>query len=317
MNARPYQVASPIDAPTVPLGGGLVAPPPSAAVIERRIVEIAEAYGVVAAPRLISAKVTANEDTNSVVSLDILADGTEGPLFVVGLDFSETMHQARCVLQSGARRLVEGRTMRVVDAFVTPLEETRSLHAPIVILRDDVLSIGLDLSENGTTFSETDRVIARCLVLRSRDGSRLAGVADEIAAFIMGEGEWYAAACQFSPDTSVNGDQSEQNVNDDVIVQATIVAAPQSVVEGTVSASSVKAHIGNYDVSPGIGGVLTGTVSAVDQGEAVNVYQPHLRYPVRRGQRIGIRAEYPTGTAVPCRFVVLGRRLISGALVNL
>lgn len=314
-DGTPYQLAGPINPPRVPVGGGLVTVSPYA-VVEQRIVELAERFGVVAAPRLLSARVDpVNQAGGTTVSLDLLADGTEGPVFVVGLEFSEALNQCRVQLQSGARRLVEGRTLLVEDAFVTPLQETRSLHAPIVILRDDVLTVSLDGTAAGVTFEATDRIVARCLVLRSRDGSRLAGIADEIAALVMQEGEWYASSVSFNPE-SIN-DQSTQNINDDMIVQTTILLAPVSVVEGACQATSVKASIGNYDVTAALGGILTGTVDLNDQADSLTSFQPHLRYPVRRGQRIQVRAEYPgVGTPTAVRFTVLGRRLIGAALVR-
>lgn len=303
--AAPYMLASPIPAPVVPLGGQLVAPAPFADV-ERRIVELAELAGVVAAPRFVSARYDAGQAGQTIGVVDLIADGTEGPIFVLGLQFPARFGEARLQLQSGARRLIEGQEALIAEVITTPRALSHSFHAPIVVLRDDALTVTVDVSTLANPqIVAGEAVSARCLVLRSRDGERLGAVADEIAAAIMAEGEFYAAAVSMTPDTADS--VQTQNLNDDAIIEHAILRLENPQAEGVTAATRAWASIGNYDVV-GREGLYRGDTDR-------QVWMPSLRYPVRRGQRIEVRGEWPAAAVAwyPVRFTVLGRRTIGAS----
>lgn len=312
---QPWMLSAPVPFPAAGVGAPLTVTPP-VQTAARRLVELAEANGLVVVPQWYAPRLEARMGGGTATGKwQVNADAAEGPYFITDLrlvgaadrtEIDATM--AVMAIQTGARQLVDGWGASYDDVLGLPhARGQQALPAPIIAMRSDTVTVTLALTSGVWT---TGTVLAFCgWVLRNRDGSRVGALADEIARTLLAEGELYV--CGVAPDVSgVDAGipyAAQQNLNAHAIVQRLSYVAPTSVVEGSVGASAAELTIGNYKISPL---PLMGVVSAVALNADQVWWVDDVRMPIPLGQQLRLSVTYPVGTPVRARAVLVGRRVI-------
>jgi hypothetical protein len=314
----PYLLSAPIPFDACQPFVGVQALPP-VGVVARRIAEMAEYYGLIAVPQWYTGRVMDASGLQTRARIEVSQDATEGPFFVTDIQTpsaDDDWGKWEIGIQSGSRRLIEGR-VRIFDAFQVPqIYANEVLPAPIVVLRGDTLIVSLvsasDAEDTPVPIPADVGVLVKGFVLRTRKGERLGDIADEIAERLRDEGEYYAAGV-VSQKSGVS-----INISSTMIVQSLVAGADRSSSEGFKNPTGLRVMLGNYDAFPPQGKTSVGldleVVANASPFDRPLSFQTDLRYPIRAGQRLVVYGEWPTNADVPMAITacVIGRRQRGG-----
>lgn len=283
-----------IQTPTQPPGSFLVSPTPTREV-ERRIVDAAAAMGLYCAPILVTVPVDDADVGTEEATFDFVADAQQGLVIVTDMQLPTSKAQARLTVRSGSRTLTEG-TVRPADALDLVRSDRGGMSSPIAVLGGDVLSVGI-VSDATALILATDALTLRGLVLRDPNGLRVVDRrADDLAALIMREGEWFATGCEVGNTLT----RQRQKTGGAGIVEHVILTMELLGAEGAQLPTSVDASIGAH--------VVADEVAPVAGGRTV-LRHHDVRVPVPAGIVIEVAAQWPAGGREPVRFCLVGRRV--------
>jgi len=260
----------------------------------RRLTALAAQRGLVCAPQIYTPAVSSSQaGATGMVTLTLNAQGDQGPLVVVGVvpmsDVGKEPHELQ--IQSGGRRLLEGR-VRGADLFTVPLSAAQpQLTTPILVRRGDTLS--LNLTAPGRVFLIGEKYRLQVVSFYDYDSGNLRPCgrgADDLVDELMSEGEFYASGV-------IAAEEGYVPVSGGNVVVETLVVTASLPPEGFDWPVMTQVFLGDHLVTP-------------QDAAPIPFTSTGLRFPLASSTRVRIRNTYNPAIPglQPVRVVAIGRR---------